>query len=224
MNSSSNQDTENLKNYDDPKVGDLIEHPYYKGLGVITKIDDNRLYIKFISKGIRIFLINTKINSLIKKYFLQLKPEDFKEALDKFLKQADENQISTKSNGKKIIETPECRLGAHYGQGNASRAPYLNWGIVSVYYITDENSIVIGIAKKFLDALDHHLSRMNISEIDDKLLGASTKDKYVAVYYKTPRDHLNYDVLYKKFMSICDEVHRVDPKSSGLWHQAEIVL
>ena len=223
MTSSSNQDTENLKNYDAPKVGDLIEHPYYKGFGVITKIDDNRLYIKF-SKGIRIFLIKTKINSLIKKYFLQLKPEDFKEALDNFLKQADENQISKKSNGKKIIETPKCKLGAHYGQGNASRAPYLNWCVVSVYYITDENSIVIGIVKNFLDAPDHHLSRMNISEIDDKLLGASTKDKYVAVYYETSRDLLDYDELYEKFMSICDEVHRVDPKSSGLWHQAEKVL
>ena len=210
MTSSSNQENDILKNYDDLKAGDLIEHPCYKGFGVITEIKDNKIYIKF-RKGIRIFLIKQKNNAAIKKYFLQLKFEDFREALDNFLKQADENRITLKSNGKKVIETPECDLGTHYGQGNASRAPYLNKYVVSIYYITAENGIVIGIAKKFLDDPHLHLSQMKISKIEDKLLGTSAKDKSVAVYYETSRELLNYDELYDKFMSLCDEVHRVVP-------------
>lgn len=210
MDSSLNKDIDNLKNYDNLKKGDLIKHPYYKGFGVISKTEDNKLYINF-TKGIRIFFIKNELISPIRKCFLQLKPEKFKEALDKFLKQADENKISTKSNGKKIIEIPECDLRTHYGQGSASQAPYLNWAVVSIYYITAENKIILGIPKKFLDDPTHHLSQMQISKIGNKLLGANAADKYIAVYYETSRELLDYDELYDKFLSICEEVHRVDP-------------
>ncbi len=199
MNLQSNQDNSTPNNM--YRVNQHIYHRYYED-GVITKIDNDKLYIKF-RKGIRIF--KNDLNIFMEKYS-QL--DYFKQAFDNFLKQADQNKISKKAEGKETI--PELGLlRRNFGQGNASRAPYMNWYVVSIYYLTDKNEIIIGIAKNFLDDPSRHLDNMNFSKLGEELLGTNSEDKTVAVYYKTSRELLNYDELYKKFVDLCDEVQRV---------------
>lgn len=84
--------------------------------------------------------------------------EKFELAFKSFMNQAESNAISGKSRGSKsplgIVATKAsdssgkllvdgAHLGVQYGQGAASRSPYFNWGVVSIYYLVSEKRICL---------------------------------------------------------------------------------
>lgn len=77
----------------------------------------------------------------------------FENMYSHFLEQADKNNISGKANGGKTpygLVDNKCDnadLTTHFGQGGAGTTPYLNWHVVSLYYIVDESRILMGIEK-----------------------------------------------------------------------------
>lgn len=68
----------------------------------------------------------------------------FENTFSAFLAQADKNAETKKSEGgqtpfgfNKKPKFDGADLSTHYGQGAASKTPYLNWRVVSIYYLTD---------------------------------------------------------------------------------------
>ena len=134
--------------------------------------------------------------------------EKFREAHLKFLEQADKNAKTNKSEG---VRTPygfssganeDNILGKnfsqHFGQGNASKTPYLNWYVVSIYYATQSSKIVLGIEEERYD----HIGDMH--PIKTEPLG--NKNRRVAIFYESSRDCLDYEELYSNFMTVSQQV------------------
>ena len=86
----------------------------------------------------------------------------------------------------------------HFGQGAASKTPYMNWHVVSVYYVVETGRIVIGIEKERYKQLD----RMHPIRFEH--LG--NRKTEVAIFYETVKDKIVYKVLYEKFIGISEEV------------------
>ena len=127
-------------------------------------------------------------------------PEKFEAAFTVFLEQAEKNAISGKSHGGRTpygFEKNTYFDGAnfvyHYGQGAASKTPYINWWVLSVYYIVEKGSIVMGIEEKRYP----HLNQMK--PLRYKQIG--NKRENVAVFYETLKDRIDYAVLYERFIS-----------------------
>ena len=135
-------------------------------------------------------------------------PEKFEAAFKVFLEQAEKNAVSGKSHGGR---TPygfdnntyfdEADFVTHYGQGAASKTPYINWWVLSIYYVVDKGSIVMGIEERRYP----HLERMK--PIRFKQIG--NKRENVAVFYETLRDRIDYATLHLKFITIAEEIMRL---------------
>ena len=137
----------------------------------------------------------------------------FKQAFEKFLTQASDNAVSGKSEGGQtpfgFSKRPVCDgadVCTHFGQGAASKAPYLNWWVVSIYYLPDSENIIIGIEQTRYP----HLKEMAIKPSDYSRIGNKKVD--VAVFYSTNKSDLNYTDLYENFINICEEVMRLGLK------------
>ena len=131
----------------------------------------------------------------------------FEQAYIKFIEQADKNAISKKAQGSKtpygFSVRPECD-GAHFkqqfGQGTPSSTPYMNWWVVSIYYLPENGNIIMGIEEDRYP----HLKEMNNKPLRYEQIG--NKKTNIAVFYAAAKDNVNYGVLYESFITVCEEV------------------
>ena len=133
--------------------------------------------------------------------------EKFELIFKYFMRQADENAISKKSNGgKKSKYLDNCYFdGANfytqYGQGAATKTPHINWWVLSIYYLPDTGEITMGIE----EFRYRHLNKMN--PIAHKFVG--NKKERVAVFYETMKDTIDYNELYEVFIDVSEEIMRL---------------
>lgn len=134
----------------------------------------------------------------------------FEYTFSAFVEQADKNVETKKSSGGQtpfgFDKKPKCDgadVSTHYGQGAASKTPYLNWWVVSIYYLTDSGNIVLGIEEDRYP----HLKEMHINPV--RYSGIGNKKVDVAIFYTTTKDNINYDELYKSFIEVSEEVIRL---------------
>ena len=134
--------------------------------------------------------------------------EKFEMAYSKFLEQADKNATTQKSEGSK---TPygfdfEPRknfinggaFSQHFGQGAASKTPYMSWHVVSIYYAVKSERVILGIEQSRYS----HLKDMQ----PIRTVAIGKQDRYVAVFYEIQKDNIDYHELYNKFMDVSQQV------------------
>lgn len=136
----------------------------------------------------------------------------FENAFVKFIEQADKNAISKKANGSMtpygFQKSPECdgaRFKQQFGQGTPSMSPYMNWWVVSIYYIVDSGDIVVGIEE------NRYPQIKKMTPLD--LIPIGKKKIKVAMFYKTTKYNINYIELYNHFLNVCEEVMNLDSAS-----------
>ena len=136
--------------------------------------------------------------------------DKFKNAYLKFIEQAKDNAKTGKSKGMKTPNgfSDKCNFDGDdfkqsFGQGAASKAPYVNWGVVSIYYIVETGSIILGIEKNRYPAVQN----INVEQSASRRIGNKTDD--VAVFYEATIDTVNYEELYECFLKVCEEVIRL---------------
>lgn len=137
----------------------------------------------------------------------------FEQAYIKFIEQADKNAISKKAQGSKtpygFSVRPECD-GAHFkqqfGQGAPSSTPYMNWWVVSIYYLPENGNIIMGIEEDRYP----HLKEIQIKPLRYDQIG--NKKVNTAVFYAAHKTYVNYGELYEKFLQVCEEVMRLGLK------------
>lgn len=131
--------------------------------------------------------------------------EKFEQAYSSFIEQADKNVMTKKGEGSKtpfgfdgnnIINN--WSFSQHFGQGAASRTPYVNWFVVSIYYVTESGKIVVGIEEDRYP----HLDKMNPIKTEE----IGKKDRYVAVFYECNKNNIDYEKLYEHFISVSEQV------------------
>ncbi len=134
--------------------------------------------------------------------------EKFKIAYTEFLSQADENVKTKKAKGSRTPfgfennrEFDGAKLSQHFGQGAPSKTPYLNWWVVSVYYIPENGKIVMGIEEDRYP----HIGKMKPL----RFLQIGNKSTHVAVFYSSDKDSMDYNELHAKFISVAEEVMRL---------------
>ncbi len=142
--------------------------------------------------------------------------ERFEMAYKLFMEQADKNAISKKSNGEKlpygVTKEDDDRIkeidgwrrfgvAQHYGQGAASKTPYLNWFVVSIYYLPDTGNIVMGIERNRYPKLNQ------MKPIRFAQLGNKKTD--VAVFYESSKNDIDFGALYEEFIKISEEVMKL---------------
>lgn len=137
----------------------------------------------------------------------------FKQSFEAFIKQADANALSGKGAGGQtpfgFSGKPRCDgadVSTHYGQGGASKTPYLNWWVVSIYYIPDTGNITMGIEENRYP----HLKEMAIKPMRYTQIG--NKKEQIAVFYSATKASINYAELYESFINVCEEVMRIGLK------------
>jgi len=89
-------------------------------------------------------------------------------------------------------------LGQQYGQGRASRTPYFNWHVLSIYYVPALQKIVLGIEEDRY----HSLKQLPPYQIM-KIPGRTKK---VAAFDEYPKDEINYEKLYLNFVHIAEKI------------------
>lgn len=136
--------------------------------------------------------------------------ELFEKAYLKFIEQADNNAITGKSEGKKTpygFSEKNRFDGAdflqQFGHGAASKAPHMNWWVVSIYYIVETGEIILGIEENRYPAL----SSIKIKPLMFKRIGNKNED--VAVFYEATKETVNYAELHECFLNVCEEVIRL---------------
>jgi hypothetical protein len=134
----------------------------------------------------------------------------FEQTYKLFLEQADENAVSGIASGgqtpKGFDKKPNCdgaTVSTHYGMGTASKTPYFNWWVVSIYYMPDSGNIVLGIEEDRYP----HLKEMTIKPLRYTRLGNKKVD--AAVFYSATKDEIDYAELHEKFLCVCEEVMRL---------------
>lgn len=133
--------------------------------------------------------------------------EAFEKAYKMFIEQAEKNAVSKKAQGTKtpygFSKKPNCdgaEFKCEYGRGAASATPYMNWWAVSVYYLPQNESIIMGIEKDRYP----HLNEMNTKPLRYSNIGNKTTS--VAVFYSATKVQVDYKELYEKFINVCEEV------------------
>lgn len=134
----------------------------------------------------------------------------FEKTLEAFIKQADANAVSGKSGGGQtpygFSSKPKCdgaEVSTHYGQGGASKTPYLNWWVVSIYYLPDSGNVIMGIEENRYS----HLKEMQIKPMRYSRIGK--KSVQIAVFYSAVKTNINHKELYENFINVCEEVIRL---------------
>ena len=137
----------------------------------------------------------------------------FEKAYAAFIDQADKNASSGKAQGSKtpygFSEKPECD-GAHfksqYGQGTASATPYMNWSVVSIYYLPNSGDIIMGIEDRY--------SFLKEMSIKPEYAQIGNKKVRTAIFYSTNKSRVDYGELYEKFISVCEEVIQIKQENA----------
>ena len=138
--------------------------------------------------------------------------DKFELAYSKFIDQAERNVKTQKSEGSK---TPYgfdfaskqnfiCggAFSQHFGQGAASKTPYISWHVVSIYYVVESSKIVLGIEKSRYSHLDKMSSAIRVEEI-------GKKGRDVAIFYQCDKGNIDYLELYEKFITVSSEVMKL---------------
>ena len=138
----------------------------------------------------------------------------FKNAYAAFIGQADKNALSGKAEGAKtpygFSEKPECDgalFKCQYGQGTASATPYMNWSVVSIYYLPNSGDIIMGIEEDRYS----HLKEMSIKP---EYAQIGNKKVRTAIFYSTNKSRVDYGELYEKFISVCEEVIQIKQENA----------
>ncbi len=144
-------------------------------------------------------------NSELRRIFTE---KLFEKAYSAFIEQADKNSITKKAHGPKSVPgiyfpgggnmLSGAPLSQHFGQGAASSTPYISWWVVSVYYVVENGSIVVGIEKDRYP----HIKDMNPL----RYMHLGNKKTDVAIFYETTKEKLDYKKLYKSFIDVSEEV------------------
>ena len=128
------------------------------------------------------------VSELCRKLTLAL----FEKAYVQFMEQADRNAASKKAQGSKVpygFEGNNIFDGAdfrqHFGQGGASKTPYINWWVLSIYYLVDSGNIVMGIEEDRYP----YLSKMRPLKFEQ----IGNKKTNIAVFYESTKDNVDYD-------------------------------
>ena len=137
----------------------------------------------------------------------------FEKAYKAFIVQADENASSGKAQGSQtpdgFLEKPKCD-GAHfksqYGQGTASATPYMNWSVVSIYYLPNSGDIIMGIEDRY--------SFLKEMSIKPEYAQIGNKKVRTAIFYSTNKSRVDYGELYEKFISVCEEVIQIKQENA----------
>ncbi len=134
--------------------------------------------------------------------------ERFEKAYKAFMEQAEKNAETSLAKGSRTPVGMPFKSGRnavdgrdftqHFGQGAASKTPYMNWHVVSVYYIVDSGQIAIGIEK------DKYPKVTQMNPIRYEKWGNRKTD--MAIFYETVKDKINYKELYDKFIDVSEEV------------------
>ncbi len=134
----------------------------------------------------------------------------FEKTFAAFIDQADKNAASGKAQGGQtpfgFSGKPQCDgadVCTHFGQGGASKTPYLNWWVVSIYYLPDNGNIMMGIEEDRYP----HLKEMEIKPLRYSQIGNKKVD--TAIFYSTTKNSINYSELHENFMNVCEEVMRL---------------
>jgi hypothetical protein len=134
--------------------------------------------------------------------------EKFELAYSKFIAQAELNAKTQKSEGSKTPygfnfapkQNYICggAFSQHFGQGAASKTPYISWHVVSIYYVPEHQKVVLGIEESRYS----HLKEMQ--PIKTETIGK--KDRYIAVFYECPKGAIDYAELYNQFIGVATQV------------------
>ena len=84
--------------------------------------------------------------------------------------------------------------------------PYMNWWVVSIYYLPENGNIIMGIEEDRYP----HLKEIQIKPLRYDQIG--NKKVNTAVFYATHKTYVNYGELYEKFLQVCEEVMRLGLK------------
>lgn len=129
----------------------------------------------------------------------------FENAYLQFIEQAEKNAISKRAHGSKIPfgflgknEFDGAGFSQHFGQGAASNTPYMNWWVVSIYYLVDSDNIIVGIER------DRYPYLKKMKPLKFKQIGNKKSD--IAVFYESTKERVNYDELYETFINVAEEV------------------
>ncbi|MCR5742290.1 MAG: hypothetical protein K6F92_00975 [Lachnospiraceae bacterium] len=144
-------------------------------------------------------------NGQVSEFRNLLTQQIFKNAYASFIEQADKNYISGKGSGSRtpagFSVRPEYygkRLSQHFGQGAASRTPYMNWWVLSIYYLPDDGRIIMGVEEgRYSRLADMQPKRYEY---------IGSKKIKVAVFYETTKADLNYDELYEAFVNTAEDI------------------
>lgn len=93
-----------------------------------------------------------------------------------------------------------CALGQQFGQGGASGTPYISWYVVSIYYVTAQNRIVLGIETNRYQ----HLNKL-LPYKQEKI----TKKKEVAVFDEYDREKIDFQKLYTNFIALSEKIMKI---------------
>lgn len=156
-----------------------------------------------------------------KKYCSELSRIFTKDVFEKayilFLDQADKNAVTKRSNGDKlpygITKADNDRIieldgggtfgvGQHFGQGAASKTPYINWYVLSIYYLPDTGNIVMGIEKDRFPKLKQMEPK--------RYTQLGNKKTEVAVFFESNKDYLNYEKLHSAFIDVSEQIMRLE--------------
>ena len=166
---------------------------YEECIGEVLRILDYKL-----SRG-----FETRTSELCKS----ISVETFELIFKDFLRQADDNAKTGKSNGgTKSKYSDNCffdgaDLHTNYGQGAATKTPHLNWWVLSIYYLPDNGNIIMGIE-------DYRYPYLNQMQPNTFKNVGNKKDK-VAVFYETSKATINYKELYDKFIDVAEQIMRL---------------
>ena len=137
-----------------------------------------------------------------------LTKELFIKTYAQFVEQANKNAVSKKANGPRIPLTMSFangnntldggNLSQHFGQGVASSTPYINWWVVSIYYIVNDSKVIVGIEEDRYP----HLDKMR--SLKSERIG--NKKSNVAIFYESSSEDIDFAEFYNTFIGVCEEV------------------
>ena len=87
--------------------------------------------------------------------------------------------------------------------GTPSIAPYMNWRVVSIYYLSNNGNVIMGIEEDRYPCL----KEMPIKSLRNDKIG--NKKVNTAVFCSATENSVNYSDFYECFMSGCKEVMKL---------------